>query len=484
MSNHAEFQEKYAVTVITRIFYSVNKCHSGRITSRQVRRSDLLEAFSLVDEEEDINKVTRYFSYEHFYVLYCRFWELDHDRDYKITREDLLKYGDHSLSHMIVDRIFDAAPRPFEQEKVDRDFLSYEDFIYFMPSKTKHTKGDSVEQFLKDMNHLKTLDNPLLTPTHTRTDSSYTRTWTNEDWVRHQVRSFFRYKRHCLSWTKSPTARAVLPTVFVVCLWASLVSLVTSRTPILQVFIQKASFFSGMAAFSAPISLLLALRTNRAMDRLLDARRQFGIMARAVLSLASLTTVYIAPVDLDKALLLGRYLCIYGWIMKGCVRGEDDTSVCRALLPPEEAQWLSNTFSDTPTSILLRLRQVIASVVDKLPLSAATAMEESICELETVLGVCKRLLGSPIPPTYTRHTSRVLCLFLGFLPVAMVGSGVSFLATLLNCALISYVFVGIDEIGVEIEHPFPLLPMYHLSSAIQNNVANQFLSMAMGPPQP
>jgi serine/threonine-protein phosphatase 2A regulatory subunit B'' len=41
--------------VITRIFYSVNKCHSGRITSRQVRRSDLLEAFSLVDEEEDIN---------------------------------------------------------------------------------------------------------------------------------------------------------------------------------------------------------------------------------------------------------------------------------------------------------------------------------------------------------------------------------------------------------------------------------------------
>ena len=134
LSNHAEFQEKYAVTVITRIFYSVNKCHSGRITSRQVRRSDLLDAFSLVDEEEDINKVTRYFSYEHFYVLYCRFWELDHDRDYRITREDLLKYGDHSLSHMIVDRIFDSAPRPFEQDNIDKEYLSYEEFIYFMLS--------------------------------------------------------------------------------------------------------------------------------------------------------------------------------------------------------------------------------------------------------------------------------------------------------------------------------------------------------------
>lgn len=91
----------------------------------------------MVDEEEDINKVTRYFSYEHFYVLYCRFWELDHDRDYRITREDLLKYGDHSLSHMIVDRIFDAAPRPFEQDKINREFLSYEDFIFFMLSGMK-----------------------------------------------------------------------------------------------------------------------------------------------------------------------------------------------------------------------------------------------------------------------------------------------------------------------------------------------------------
>ena len=149
MSNHAEFQEKYAVTVITRIFYSVNKCHSGRITSRQVRRSDLLQSFLLVDEEEDINKVTRYFSYEHFYVLYCRFWELDHDRDYRITREDLRKYGDHSLSPMIVDRIFDAAPRPFGSTHIDRDYLSYEDFIYFMLSEEDKSNDVSVHYWFQ-----------------------------------------------------------------------------------------------------------------------------------------------------------------------------------------------------------------------------------------------------------------------------------------------------------------------------------------------
>lgn len=168
LSSHAEFQDKYAVTVITRIFYQVNRCHSGKITARQIRRSQLLEAFHQVDEEEDINKVTRFLSYEHFYVLYwyvqrvavllalysvsqpclslenSRFWELDHDRDYRISREDLLKYGDHSLSHMIVDRIFDAAPRPFEQERPNRDFLTYESFIYFMLSEEDKSNEVSV----------------------------------------------------------------------------------------------------------------------------------------------------------------------------------------------------------------------------------------------------------------------------------------------------------------------------------------------------
>jgi len=165
LSNHTEFQEKYAVTVITRIFYVVNRCHNGKITARQIRRSNLLDAFHAVDEEEDINKVTQYFSYEHFYVLYCRFWELDHDRDYRITREDLLRYGDHSLSHMIVDRIFDAAPRPFPdsgsgssgannsegQEGGDgvstnrsREYMSYEDFIFFMLSEEDKSNEISV----------------------------------------------------------------------------------------------------------------------------------------------------------------------------------------------------------------------------------------------------------------------------------------------------------------------------------------------------
>jgi serine/threonine-protein phosphatase 2A regulatory subunit B'' len=59
---------------------------SGRLTLRELRRGDLLEALEALDSEDDINKVLKYFSYEHFYVIYCKFWELDQDHDFMIDQ--------------------------------------------------------------------------------------------------------------------------------------------------------------------------------------------------------------------------------------------------------------------------------------------------------------------------------------------------------------------------------------------------------------
>ena len=53
---------------------------------------ELLDALQHLDDEDDINKVLRFFSYEHFYVVYCKFWELDTDHDFMIDKEDLLRW--------------------------------------------------------------------------------------------------------------------------------------------------------------------------------------------------------------------------------------------------------------------------------------------------------------------------------------------------------------------------------------------------------
>ena len=35
-----------------------------------------------------------------------QFWELDTDHDFIISKEDLIRYGNHSLTYRIIDRIF------------------------------------------------------------------------------------------------------------------------------------------------------------------------------------------------------------------------------------------------------------------------------------------------------------------------------------------------------------------------------------------
>lgn len=46
-------------------------------------------------------------------------------------------------------------------------------------------------------------------------------------------------------------------------------------------------------------------------------------------------------------------------------------------------------------------------------------MQENITTFEDILGGCERLLRTPIPVSYTRHTSRFLIIWLTILPYAL-----------------------------------------------------------------
>ncbi|XP_058215551.1 serine/threonine protein phosphatase 2A regulatory subunit B''beta-like [Rhododendron vialii] len=142
-----EFQERYAETVIYRIFYYVNRSGNGRLTLRELKRGNLIAAMQHADEEEDINKVLRFFSYEHFYVIYCKFWELDTDHDFLIDKENLIRYGNHALTYRIVDRIFSQIPRKFTSKVEGK--MGYEDFVYFILSEEDKSSEPSLEYWFK-----------------------------------------------------------------------------------------------------------------------------------------------------------------------------------------------------------------------------------------------------------------------------------------------------------------------------------------------
>lgn len=83
----------------------VDKNWNGRITASELRRSNFLETLALLERENDINRITDYFSYEHFYVIYCKFWELDTDHDLEINAQDLARHADHALTARVINRI-------------------------------------------------------------------------------------------------------------------------------------------------------------------------------------------------------------------------------------------------------------------------------------------------------------------------------------------------------------------------------------------
>lgn len=60
----------------------------------------------MLENHDDINKITDYFSYEHFYVIYNKFWDLDADHDTLLTREDMRKHAGGALTDRIIERIF------------------------------------------------------------------------------------------------------------------------------------------------------------------------------------------------------------------------------------------------------------------------------------------------------------------------------------------------------------------------------------------
>ncbi|XP_053670633.1 uncharacterized protein LOC128720956 [Anopheles nili] len=154
-----EFHSRYVHTVIARIFYNVNRSWTGKITTAELRKSNLLDVIQLLEEEEDINQIMAYFSYEHFYVIYCKFWELDRDHDLYIDQQDLARHNDHALSSRMIERIFSGcvtrSPRRGNNNPMiqgpNGPKMSYTDFVWFLLAEEDKSHPTAIEYWFRCM---------------------------------------------------------------------------------------------------------------------------------------------------------------------------------------------------------------------------------------------------------------------------------------------------------------------------------------------
>ncbi len=162
LKEHLPYQKKYTNTVIMRIFYMNDSNDDGKLTLHDFKRSNLIEAIRQVCDD-DINNVRQYFSYEHFYVIYCTFFELDSTREPEkelfISKESFSRYDGHSLGRKAVDRIFNEVPRKFVS--TEKDMMCFEDFLWYILSEEDKTTPTSIKYWFKvvDLD-----DNGIITP--------------------------------------------------------------------------------------------------------------------------------------------------------------------------------------------------------------------------------------------------------------------------------------------------------------------------------
>ncbi|ORX54737.1 hypothetical protein BCR36DRAFT_10818 [Piromyces finnis] len=99
------FQQRYSESVIEQLFYHKPQNWNRKMTLNEYRNSNFLENLLYLQIDDDINIHRNLFSYKHFYVIYCKFWELDSDHDLLINCYSLFQYDHYSLNTLIIERI-------------------------------------------------------------------------------------------------------------------------------------------------------------------------------------------------------------------------------------------------------------------------------------------------------------------------------------------------------------------------------------------
>jgi predicted membrane chloride channel (bestrophin family) len=161
---------------------------------------------------------------------------------------------------------------------------------------------------------------------------------------------------------------------------------------------------------------------------------------------------------------------------------EDEAEFRRELyerLPATQAEAIINA-AHRPNRALYDLSMAI----ENLPMHfmRKNEMHKALTIFEDNLGSSERLLTSPVPLIYNRHTARFLSFWLLLMPFALYepfkGTW-NHLGILPATALISLFLFGIEELATQMEEPFTILPMQAFCDKI-GNWCNEIVSWEDG----
>jgi ion channel-forming bestrophin family protein len=224
------------------------------------------------------------------------------------------------------------------------------------------------------------------------------------------------------------------------------------------------------------LGLLLVFRTNAAYEKFWEGRKAWGNLVLNIRNLAREIQVSIPELEptvkANKASTL-KLLSAFAVSTKLHLRHLPLEKELASFIAPKALEKL-NQAKNAPLEIALWVGSYIQEQYQQnhLDTSQRWAMNNLINEMVSGLTSCERILKTPVPIAYTVYLKRLLLIYCMLLPLGLVSTlhwWTGFLT-----ALISFVLLGVEEIGNEIENPFGTdpndLPLDEICNTVIENV--------------
>mmetsp|Transcript_12389 Transcript_12389/g.26765 ORF Transcript_12389/g.26765 Transcript_12389/m.26765 type:complete len:438 (+) Transcript_12389:76-1389(+) len=298
--------------------------------------------------------------------------------------------------------------------------------------------------------------------------------FTLEDWKRHRSNS--RFLRHLSTIKESGVIKGVVrPVCFVI----ALTTVVALYNHLFTSGALPPGFPAAPAIAIEPIqltsfalSLLLVFRTNASYARWDEARRKYGSITTTGRDIARQAFAWFPSRDMEDKAAIARWLVALAKSSMVHFQGTEQEfqNIMKGVLRPEELEWLTR-IRHRPNFCIQMITKIIARA--GLPTELVLRMDENISTLIESVAACERIINTPVPLSYTRHTARFLMAWLACMPFSLWNY--CGWAMVPIAALISFVLLGIEEIGVYIEEPFSLLPLDNLADKLQRIVQDMMV---------
>ncbi|XVE77129.1 hypothetical protein DITRI_Ditri13aG0037100 [Diplodiscus trichospermus] len=271
--------------------------------------------------------------------------------------------------------------------------------------------------------------------------------YNHENWVHH--RSSLRHIRHLLSSLQSHVILSLVPPVLA---FTSVAVIIASYNTAVDLH-WLPGFFPVLRSSSLPyqltapaLALLLVFRTEASYSRFEEGRKAWKNIIAGTDDFARqvISGVENSSDESIKSALL-NYIMAFPVALK-----------CHVMYGSDIGRDLKNLLEVDDLAVVLNSKH------------GPRCIESKISCFHEGISVCEQLMGIPIPLSYTRLTSRFLVLWHLTLPIILWDDchWIVVPATFISAASL----FCIEEVGVLIEEPFPMLALDELCSVVQKNM--------------